>query len=99
MEYRKLVPLDIAGHGVESTYVCINNGGSRLHVAQELDLDIPCLVNDHKDTHPGTLVLPNDVDRFYINKPREVHWTNKGLSINPSRTWEDDNGVLGVHKQ
>jgi hypothetical protein len=59
LERRKAVELPPALRQREDLLVSEYLGGSRLWAAQQLGIDVPCVVNDYADVLPNAEVLPN----------------------------------------
>lgn len=59
LERRKTVELPPALRQREDLLVSEYLGGSRLWAAQQLGVDVPCIVNDYADVLPDAEVLPN----------------------------------------
>jgi hypothetical protein len=54
-------------------------GVSRLRVAQQLEIPIPCLINDVADGYTdATLVTTENWDEFFTDPPRSVVWGKDG---------------------
>ena len=64
--------------------VSLNNGGSRLWVAQKHSLDIPCLITDWADVFPDLSVLkyPHEVRACYGAPPEKIVFSKSGLYTN-----------------
>jgi len=56
------------------TYVCETIGGSRLMLAQELEIDIPCIINDRIGVEGKELRSPAEVISYFVHKDFELEW-------------------------
>lgn len=61
----------------------IRYGGSRLSVAQELDISVPCIITDFKNVFPDAEVLftLQDIRAKFLDQPKKVFFQPQGLWI------------------
>lgn len=62
---------------------CEYLGGSRLHVAAVLGMDVPCIVNDHADVLPDAKALPgpSEVKERFTDRPGGLRWSQAGVTV------------------
>ena len=67
-----------------SDYICESCGGSRLYIAQELGMDIPCIVNDQIGIGGETLKTTAEVLTKFADKTYDVTFTDR-VRVQPKR--------------
>ena len=63
---------------------CDSHGGSRLMIAQKLNLDIPCLIIDFIDRFSNELLVEKNskaLSKFYKDQPRSIVVNDHGIAV------------------
>ena len=63
--------------------LCEQCGGSRLMIAQELLLTIPCIVNDRNNRFPGPDLSIEQIRAHFSSKSYDIRKTDQGVQIQP----------------
>lgn len=85
IRHKKELPPDIRKN-INNTFFSEHLGGSRIIVAKEMDINIPCIINDIHDT----LITPSfiqcytsdDVLSYFKSKPKHFHFNIDHVDIN-----------------
>jgi len=73
---------------MENVLICVSIGGSRLFIAERLNLkDIPCIILDHNDrfTHLEELTTEDEISAKFINKPTSIICNRQEIEIRMPR--------------
>lgn len=75
--------LSLPEYAKKNLLICNLLGGSRLFVAQKLDMVIPCIVSDFVnkfDNYPE-IFQANDIKRLFANPPERIIYSKYGLDL------------------
>lgn len=66
-----------------TTPICVDAGGSRLYVAQKLDMTIPCIVCDYTNMFPDAKVIDSDDElrSYFRDEIIETAYTEWGVRV------------------